>query len=64
MTDILGLAQFTAEEKYREALREVMMRKRVYPSTRMTPREISRRIAIMEAIAADYEKFAQQERLI
>jgi hypothetical protein len=68
MTDILALAQFTAEEKHREALRELAMRKRVYPQLiaggGLTAKEAARRMALMEAIAADYGKFAEQERLI
>jgi hypothetical protein len=68
MTDILALAQFTAEEKHREALRELAMRKRLYPwwieKGVMTAADAAQKIALMEEIAADYGKFAEKERLI
>jgi hypothetical protein len=68
MTDILALAQFTAEEKYKEALRELAMRKRLYPrwveKGAMTATDAARKIEIMEAIAADYAQAAQQELLL
>jgi hypothetical protein len=56
--------KFTAEEKCKEAKREVGMRKRVYAHSAMDPQEAKRKIEIMEEIAADYEKLAQQERLL
>lgn len=55
---------FTAEEKWREAVRELQMRKSVYARTGMDPSEAKRKIAIMEEIAADYDKLAQRERLL
>jgi hypothetical protein len=55
---------FTAEEKYIEAMREVKMRRTVYARTGIDPSEAKRRIAIMEAIAEDYEKLAESERLL
>jgi hypothetical protein len=68
MTNILALAQFTAAEKHREALRELAMRKRLYPrwveKGAMTAKDAAQKIALMEAIAADYAKFAEKERLI
>ncbi len=55
---------FTAEEKYKEALRELQMRKTVYARHAMDPAEARRKIAIMQEIADDYHKLAQQERLL
>lgn len=55
---------FTAEEKYREAAREVKMRKSVYARSGMAPHEAKFKIEIMQAIADDYEKLAQQDRLL
>lgn len=54
---------FTAEEKHREAQREVEMRKTVYARTLMSPHEIKRKIAIMQEIADEYQKQAK-ERLL
>ena len=59
---------FTATEKHRAVLREIEMRKSVYPRKIMTG-DITkvfadRQIAIMEAIAADYAKQAEKERLL
>jgi hypothetical protein len=68
MTDIPARAQFTAEEKHREALRELAMRKRLYPrwveKGAMAATDAAQKIALMEEIAADYGKFAEKERLI
>jgi hypothetical protein len=53
---------FTAAEKLACARREIAMRRRVYPGWiaggRMTQAEADRQIAIMVAIAADYERAA------
>jgi hypothetical protein len=61
MTD--ALAHFTAEQKYKEALREVAMRKRLYPKWvqkgQMTEMDAAAKIAIMQAIATDYEKLVE-----
>jgi hypothetical protein len=62
------MSNFTADEKRREALREVEMRKAVYDRKvtmgTMTRREADRYIAIMKAIADDYAKLAEKERLL
>lgn len=63
---------FTAEEKHREAVREVQMRKEVYHRQRnpigATPKPLTdgqqRRIAIMQAIADDYAQEASKDRLL
>jgi hypothetical protein len=64
MTGLLALG-FTAAEKHREALRELAMRRRLYPhwieKGTITAKDAAQRIAIMEAIVADYK---QQERLL
>jgi hypothetical protein len=52
------MAEITRQMKREAALREVQMRRRVYPtwvaSGRMTKAFADREIATMEAIAADY----------
>lgn len=59
---------FTAKEKLDAAQREIRMRRRVYPrrvsEQRMTQQLADREIALMEAIAKDYEEQAAKERLI
>ena len=49
---------FTHRQKREAVLREIKMRKRVYPNQvrqeRMTQEEADHQIAVMEAIAADY----------
>jgi len=59
---------YTAEEKHREALRELAMRKRVYPcqiaSGQMGKRDAERLIAIMQEISDDYHQLACKERLL
>ncbi|TFL16400.1 hypothetical protein [Jannaschia formosa] len=51
-------ARFTRRQKRDAILREIKMRKRVYPSQirqeRMTQEEADHEIDVMEAIAADY----------
>lgn len=59
---------FTAEEKHQEAMREVAWRRQVYPR-RITNGSLKRetaakKIAIMEAIAADYAEQMEKERLL
>lgn len=58
----------SASEKAKEARREVFQRQRVYPRLiaqgKLTPTAAARQIALMEEIAADYEKAAEGERLI
>ena len=50
----------TAADKRREAERELAMRRRVYPrmveTGRMKKHEAARQIAVMEAIAEDYQE--------
>jgi len=55
---------FTAEEKCKEALRELRMRRAVYPHSAITRQTAERRIAIMQEIADDYAKLAEKERLL
>ena len=59
---------FTAAEKHRAVLREIEMRKSVYPrrvmAGQMSQSQANRQVAIMEAIAADYAKQMQGERLL
>ncbi len=59
---------FTAEDKLREVERELKLRRRFYPHWieigRIDASDARRRIEIMEAIADDYEKQAQGERLL
>lgn len=59
---------FTATEKHTAILRELKMRRRVYPgwvsTGKISPHEAAHQIAVMEAIAEDYEKLAQSECLL
>jgi len=55
---------YTAEDKHREALREVALRKRVYARMQMNDQESKRRTEIMQEIADDYRELAQRERLL
>lgn len=59
---------FTAAEKHRAVLREIEMRKSVYPrrvmAGQMSQSQANRQVAIMEAIAADYAKLMEGERLL
>jgi hypothetical protein len=59
---------FTAAEKAAEAKREVGQRKFVYVSIvargKITQAAADKKIAIMEAIQADYEAQAQKDRLL
>ncbi len=60
---------FTAEEKFKAACRELEWRLRVYPGRvaqdSMSRREAEYQIDVMRAIAADYNKLAQErERLL
>jgi hypothetical protein len=61
--------EFTAEEKYKVAQREVEWRLRVYPGLvakgSKSQQEAEYQIDVMRAIAADYNKIAQEtERLL
>jgi hypothetical protein len=58
------MSRYTAEDKQREALREVALRKRVYARMQMNDQESQRRIGIMQEIADDYGELAQLERLL
>jgi len=59
---------FTAADKLRAIERELGYRRRVYPrrveAGSMTQRLADNQIEIMEEIAADYRKLAEDERLI
>ena len=59
---------FTYEEKLDEVRREIKYRERVYArlvdAGKMSPESKARKIAIMEAIAADLESGAREERLL
>jgi hypothetical protein len=58
----------TAEDKLREVERELKLRRRLYPHWieigKIDASDAKRRIEVMQAIAADYEKQAQSERLL
>ena len=60
--------RFTAEQKQREAEREVVMRRDVYrrrvEQRLMSPHEADHKIKIMQEIAADYAVQAEKERLL
>jgi hypothetical protein len=60
----MSMSNFTAEEKHQEALRELQMRREVYPRIRINPVAAKRRIEIMQEIADDYARLAQMERLL
>jgi hypothetical protein len=60
----MNMSDFTAEEKHQEALRELKMRRDVYPRININPVIAKRRMAIMQEIADDYARQAQQERLL
>jgi hypothetical protein len=53
------MTSYSDEDKYRCAIREVKMRRHVYMSRveqgRMTQEQADREIALMEAIAEDYQ---------
>ena len=59
---------FNAAEKAEEVRREWMTRERIYPSWvrlgRISEKTANYRIAILRAIAEDYEAQAQKERLL
>ena len=59
---------FTATEKHRAMIRELEFRRYVYPkrvmSGQMSQREMDWEIQIFEAIAADYAKAAEKDRLL
>jgi hypothetical protein len=57
-----------AEDKLREVERELKLRRRLYPHWieigKIEAGDAKRRIEVMQAIADDYEKQAQSERLL
>jgi len=57
--------RFTAREKLEEVRRELAMRRRVYPRKveegKLKPSKAEAQVAILEAIAADYEAIINQE---
>ena len=59
---------FTAEEKYQEVMRELKLRRRLYPHWveigKLDASDAKRRIDVLQAIAADYEEQTQKERLL
>jgi len=59
---------FTAEDKLREIERELKLRRRLYPqwiaTGKLDEHDARRQIDILQAIADDYEKQAQKERLL
>ena len=61
---------YSTKQKHKAIMRELNLRKRVYPrwieQKRMSPHMASEEISIMEAIALDYEKLivAEAERLL
>lgn len=61
------MTQFTAEDKFKEARRELAQRKRVYPRLvaqgSLKQAEADRQIAIMEAIRDDYARAIQEPLL-
>ena len=58
------MSRYTAEDKHREALRGVALRKKVYARMQMNDNESQRRVEIMQEIADDYGELAQRERLL
>lgn len=62
------MTTFTAETKLKAIERELGYRRRVYPrrvdAGQMTSSLAAEQIAVMEAIAEDYRKAAENERLI
>lgn len=62
------MPSYNAAEKAEEARREWMLRERIYPSWvrlgRISAKTADYRIAILRAIAEDYEEQAKKERLL
>ena len=60
--------EFSAAEKHRAVVREIEFRKYVYPRRvmkgDMSQAQADKQIALMEAIAADYAKLMEAERLL
>lgn len=59
------MSQFSAKEKFMCALREVALRRKVYPrliqSEQLRPDLAEREIAIMQEIASEYGTLAEKE---
>lgn len=59
---------FTAEDKLKEIMREMKLRRRLYPQWievgKIDASDARRRIEIMAEIALEYEALAQKERLL
>lgn len=62
------MSEFTNTEKFEAAAREVKQREHVYAKRvadgKMTQVFADRQVALMKAIANDYEKLAMKERLL
>lgn len=62
------MSDFTATEKYHAILRELGMRKKVYPRQvkhgAMTPHDADYQIKIFEEIAAEYKQQTEKDRLL
>ena len=62
------MTEYTTQRKLDALQRELLLRQQKYPGYiqrgRMTALQAAYQIDVMRAIVADYEKLAQQERLI
>jgi hypothetical protein len=62
------MIRFTADQKYHEVLRELALRRKLYPrwiaEGRVSEEEAKKRINIMAEIADDYDEQVKQERLL
>ena len=58
----------SAGQKQRAVMRELQMRRRVYPrwveQGRMSPHQAAEEISLMEAILEDYNQLVSKERLL
>jgi hypothetical protein len=58
---------YTAADKLKEVKRELYMRSKVYPDqiakNALTQKAAKKQIGIMEAIAADYQRLIDREKL-
>jgi hypothetical protein len=65
VTEVVTVSRFFAEEKHREAVREVRLRREIYARSGIDHRtNAKRRVAVMQEIADDYEKLIEKERLL
>jgi hypothetical protein len=64
----LRMPEFTALEKYEEIVRELKLRRAVYPrllrKRKLDPKEAERQIAILKALADDLLKLSEKDRLL